>query len=78
MMTDEKLLAGIVKTLNERVFVVSRQLEKMYEGESRAFGMPEWYNHHDYASGAFKAKHDSLQQEFDFLNKLITNIENAQ
>lgn len=76
MMTDDKLLAGIVKTLNERVDEVSRQYNAMFNDEDgHSYGTPEWYNHHDYASGAWKARHDALSNEFDFLNKLINTIE---
>lgn len=75
MMTDQKLLAGIVKSINDRVDEVSRQYNAMFnDDDGHAYGNPEWYNHHDYASGAWKAKHDALSQEFDFLCKLLENI----
>lgn len=65
---------NILEALQERVNQVAGQIDEMFRNESRAFGMPEWYNHHDYASGAFKAKHDALHEEFFFLHKLIGEI----
>lgn len=69
----------ILTAVNERMIIVSKQYNALYhDQEGHSFGTPEWYNHHDYASGAWKAKHDALSQEFDFLCKLIDTIENER
>lgn len=77
MINDDRKLTGyVVDALDKRINDISRQLNDMFDdANGHSYGMPEWYNHHDYASGAWKAKHDALQQEFDFLNKLINTLE---
>lgn len=70
---------NIHQALKQRLDDVSAQYNAMFnDDDGHTYGTPEWYNHHDYASGAWKAKHDALSQEFDFLCNLIDIIEKDQ
>lgn len=74
--TESQSKAFISQMINRRIEELSAQYNKLYnDAEGHSHGMPEWYNHHDYASGQWKAKYDLLNDEFDFLNRLIDVVE---
>ena len=70
MMTAEKQVVGITDILYDRLSEIEHRLEELNEDK-------EFINPHDFYSGFWKGTVKALNDEHDFVGRLIKIIENS-